>query len=56
MQTIIAMADSMGLDIIAEGVETERQRKLLLKSGCTHFQGYLFGRPLPIDEFEASFS
>ncbi len=54
VQTIIAMADSMGLDIIAEGVETERQRKLLLKSGCTHFQGYLFGRPMPIDEFEAS--
>jgi len=54
VQTIIAMADSMGLDVIAEGVETERQRKLLLKSGCTHFQGYLFGRPLPIDQFEAT--
>ncbi|HEY5994149.1 MAG TPA: PAS domain S-box protein [Gallionellaceae bacterium] len=54
VQTIIAMADSMGLDIIAEGVETEKQRKLLLKSGCTHFQGYLFGKPVPIDEFDAS--
>jgi diguanylate cyclase (GGDEF)-like protein/PAS domain S-box-containing protein len=54
VQTIIAMADSMGLDIIAEGVETEKQRKLLLKSGCTHFQGYLFGKPMPIEQFEAA--
>ena len=50
---IIAMAQSMNLDVIAEGVETNMQRQLLLGKGCTHYQGYLFGRPAPIDEFEA---
>lgn len=52
--TIIAMARSLKLDVIAEGVETEEQRQLLLKHECHHFQGYLFGRPLPADQFEAS--
>ena len=41
----------MNLAVIAEGVETEEQRQLLMESGCFHFQGYLFGRPVPIDEF-----
>jgi EAL domain-containing protein (putative c-di-GMP-specific phosphodiesterase class I) len=41
------------LDVIAEGVETEMQRQFLLGNGCFHFQGYLFGRPVPIEEFEA---
>ena len=53
VRTIIAMAKSMGLDIIAEGVETETQRQQLLKKGCANFQGYLFSKPLPIDQFEA---
>tara|TARA_R110001592_G_scaffold91754_1_gene268203 strand:+ start:12639 stop:15632 length:2994 start_codon:yes stop_codon:yes gene_type:complete len=53
VRTIIAMAQSMGLDIIAEGVETEPQRQLLLKKGCANFQGYLFAKPLPIEQFEA---
>jgi diguanylate cyclase (GGDEF)-like protein/PAS domain S-box-containing protein len=53
VRTIIAMAKSMKLDVIAEGVETEEQRQLLLKNGCTHYQGYLFGRPVPIEQFEA---
>lgn len=52
VRTIIAMAHSLSLDVIAEGVETEDQRQLLLENGCTHFQGYLFGKPLPIDQFE----
>jgi len=51
--TIIAMAHSMELDAIAEGVETEEQRQLLISCGCTHYQGYLFGRPVPIEQFEA---
>jgi EAL domain-containing protein (putative c-di-GMP-specific phosphodiesterase class I) len=51
--TIIAMAQNLFLDVIAEGVETEMQRQFLLGNGCSHFQGYLFGRPLPIEEFEA---
>ncbi len=53
VQTIIAMAHSLKLDVIAEGVETEEQRKLLLNQGCTHFQGYLFSKPVPIEQFEA---
>jgi EAL domain-containing protein (putative c-di-GMP-specific phosphodiesterase class I) len=52
VQTIIAMAQTLNLNVIAEGVETAEQQALLLESGCTHFQGYLFGKPLPIKEFE----
>jgi EAL domain-containing protein (putative c-di-GMP-specific phosphodiesterase class I) len=46
------MSDSMNLNVIAEGVETESQRQFLSEENCTHYQGYLFGRPVPIDEFE----
>jgi len=53
VRATIAMAQSLELDIIAEGVETEQQRQLLLENGCANFQGYFFGRPVPIDEFEA---
>lgn len=53
VRTIIAMAHTLNLDVIAEGVETEEQQSILLTSGCTHYQGYLFGRPVPIEEFEA---
>jgi diguanylate cyclase (GGDEF)-like protein/PAS domain S-box-containing protein len=52
VHTIIAMAKSLKLDVIAEGVETEAQREILLKNGCIHFQGYLFGMPLPINQFD----
>ncbi|WP_051321261.1 sensor domain-containing protein [Chrysiogenes arsenatis] len=52
VQTIIAMAKSLELEVIAEGVETEEQRELLSGFGCTLFQGYLFSRPLPLGEFE----
>jgi diguanylate cyclase (GGDEF)-like protein/PAS domain S-box-containing protein len=53
VRTIIAMAQSMKMDFIAEGVETEEQRQLLLKIGCTRHQGFLFSKPLPIRQFEA---
>jgi EAL domain-containing protein (putative c-di-GMP-specific phosphodiesterase class I) len=52
VRTIIVMANSLALDIIAEGVETEEQHEILLAEGCTHYQGYMFGKPVPIDEFE----
>jgi diguanylate cyclase (GGDEF)-like protein/PAS domain S-box-containing protein len=53
VRTIIAMAHSMELNVIAEGVETDEQRQMLELEGCTNFQGYLFGKPVPIEEFEA---
>ncbi len=53
VSTIVAMAHSLGLDVIAEGVEAEDQRKILLDTGCAHYQGYLFGKPVPIEQFEA---
>jgi diguanylate cyclase (GGDEF)-like protein/PAS domain S-box-containing protein len=53
IRTIIAMAHSLNLDVIAEGVETEDQRQALLDIGCSQFQGYLIGRPVPIEQFEA---
>ena len=52
VRTIIAMAHSLKLNVIAEGVETEAQRAYLLKRGCTHYQGYLFGKPVPLEQFE----
>ena len=52
VQTIIVMAKTLNLSVIAEGVESKEQQTLLLKSGCKHFQGYLFGKPLPIQEFD----
>ena len=49
--TIIALGDTLGLAVIAEGVETHEQRALLESQGCRGFQGYLFGRPVPPDQF-----
>ena len=52
VRTIIAMAESLNLAVIAEGVETEEQQKILLNKGCHVYQGYLFSKPLPIEQFE----
>ena len=49
---IVALSESLGLAVIAEGVETEAQRDFLAHHGCHACQGYLFSRPLPLDEFE----
>lgn len=53
IRTIIALGQSLGLAVIAEGVETEDERNFLSDSGCHAYQGYLFSRPLPIGQFEA---
>lgn len=50
--TIIALGQSLGMDVIAEGVETEAQRQFLATHGCNQYQGYLFSKPLPLEEFE----
>jgi diguanylate cyclase (GGDEF)-like protein/PAS domain S-box-containing protein len=52
VQTIIAMTEALGLSVIAEGVETETQREFLDRHDCQAYQGYLFGIPLPPEQFE----
>ncbi|MES2499053.1 MAG: EAL domain-containing protein [Pseudomonadota bacterium] len=52
VKTIIKMAQGLGLAVIAEGVETQEQLQQLQKIGCAYFQGYLFGKPLPIEDIE----
>lgn len=52
VRTIIAMANSLNLEVIAEGVETKEQKQRLYNKGCHQFQGWLFAKPLPLDAFE----
>ncbi|HMS01787.1 MAG TPA: EAL domain-containing protein [Gemmatimonadaceae bacterium] len=53
VRAIVQLAESLGLVAIAEGVEHDAQRRLLLSLGCTVMQGYLFGKPMPTEEFTA---
>ena len=53
VRTIITMAHSLDISVIAEGVETLEQRQYLLDNNCVHYQGYLFSKPVPIEAFEA---
>lgn len=53
VHTVIAKAQNLDLDVIAEGVETQGQRQILLDKGCINYQGSLFGNPDPIEVFEA---
>lgn len=51
-QTIVGMGHNLGLNVIAEGVETQEQLACLKRIGCDAFQGYLFGKPVPLQQFE----
>lgn len=51
-QTIIGMGHTLGLNVIAEGVETEEQRNCLVNIGCDAFQGFLFSKPVPLEDFK----
>lgn len=53
VQAIIVMGQALGLEVIAEGVETPEQRAFLRKQGCLLYQGYLFGRPVPAGQLPA---
>ena len=54
VRTIIHLATSFRMDVIAEGVETEEQYQFLRKHGCMSYQGYLFGKPMPVEQLEVS--
>lgn len=53
VQTIIALGENLGLDVIAEGVETAEQQQFLMKHGCLNYQGYFFARPLTAVDFDS---
>jgi EAL domain-containing protein (putative c-di-GMP-specific phosphodiesterase class I) len=54
VRTIIDLAQNFDLDVVAEGVETDAQRLFLKQHGCDAYQGYLFSKPVPVEEFEKS--
>ena len=53
VRTILALAESLDLQVVAEGVETTGQLAFLRLHGCEQFQGYLFGRPGPVENIDA---
>ena len=52
----IELADSLGMEVLTEGVETRQQLQTLADMGCDNFQGYYFSRPIPVEEFEARYT
>lgn len=52
IRAIIAMGHTLGLSIVAEGVETEAQANFLTGVGCNDVQGYFYGKPVPCDQFQ----
>lgn len=56
VRAIIALADTLGVDVVAEGIETAEQAAILREMGCRFGQGYLYARPLTPDELAAAFA
>jgi diguanylate cyclase len=52
-QTVVELGRKLGLEVIAEGVETEAHRRALAEMDCVFYQGYLFSKPVPVEAFEA---
>jgi len=50
--TIITMGHNLGMNVLAEGVETEEQLKFLQEHGCDEVQGYYFSKPMPVEEIQ----
>ena len=55
LETIISLGGKLGMEVITEGVETEKQLVMLSEMGCHIFQGYYFSKPVPVDEFEEKY-
>ena len=55
LQSIVVLAEKIGMSVIVEGVETKKQLEMLIGMGCRLFQGYYFSKPLSVDKFEESY-
>lgn len=55
LETVIELAGKIGMEVVTEGVETRAQLEMLSQMGCEVFQGYLFSKPIPVDEFEVKY-
>ena len=56
LESIITLAGKLGMKVITEGVETKKQRYMLVEMGCDMYQGYYFSKPIPVDEFEKKYN
>ena len=55
LETIISLGGKLGMEVITEGVETDKQLLMLTEMGCHIFQGYYFSKPIPVEEFEQKY-